>query len=69
MTIEDSDEFVLVCPKCGSTDLISKPKAGRYCGNCDYGHYGKMPIPFLELMVSELETFRQDIKDSPLIKE
>ena len=69
MTAKDEDEFILVCPKCGSTDIRTKGRYGRYCAGCDYGNLIRMKIPFLELMASELENFRQEIKENPIVKD
>jgi ribosomal protein S27AE len=69
------DEFVKVCPRCGSTDIIAE-SGGEFgsvwdaCNECSYGkrNSGTRGPPILEIKKSELEAFRKRIKENPLVK-
>lgn len=72
------DKFVKVCPRCGSTNIISEYSGHQprdACGDCGLHRYmgtllpEKTFAPILEIKDSELENFREQLKKTPIIKQ
>ena len=74
---KDDEQYVKVCPNCGSTNIIfSGYNTNIYdsCTDCGLHKNDNGIIPkgsfanFLEVKVSELENFRKEIKKRPILK-
>ena len=73
--MKDNINWVKVCPKCCSTDILPYTKAGLsegeilidFCKNCNYGYpFGGF---FPEVDKSKLEWFRKNLnKNNPMNK-
>jgi len=62
-----SEKYTKVCPRCGSKDVrFEATSAGIFdiCKKCEFRMNN-----FPEVKESELENFRKEIKENPIIKE
>jgi hypothetical protein len=70
------ENFVKVCPRCGSTNIKVDCAGGNpwdYCGDCELHKQGSILPPkgkfdhILEVKKSELENFRRQLKKTPIL--
>ncbi len=54
------DEYVSICPKCGSIDVYNKvSKSGFSMENCRDCEYNNVTFP--EIKLSDVESFRREL--------